>query len=310
MLKKMCLASVSAIVFLSAFSTLTPSYSMQENEENMEDDEKNILIHDKKRKIEIQPETPACYPFDEKKVCMFVTAKFPRISPFVAQIIFSYLDGKSEGQARLVCKNWKFLCDKEREPLIKWFISKETWTSTPEDFLRRVFHRPGHFQKMLDLLDPFNETCSIRSNFFKGMKVPLDDLQTFLKQYRNESKELNDDKPISPTNLLKIRFYKKLQETLYSTGVTLGFFKENDMVDYRSLLTVLKNDTHHLQLRDHLKAIYLLRLCQDEETAAGKKCLLGFTTALCNVLSEIECIWEEVDTANQNNIKKQQIIKE
>ncbi|MBY0500681.1 MAG: hypothetical protein K2P93_01600 [Alphaproteobacteria bacterium] len=38
--------------------------------------------------------------------------------------------------------------------LERWFLSESTWNASPEEFTRRVFHRPTHVLLLLDRLDP------------------------------------------------------------------------------------------------------------------------------------------------------------
>jgi hypothetical protein len=126
-IKKLCLHSVSMVVFLSALSTPHSSYGMDKKKED-----------EKEHQITVKPM--------ERSDLNNKSTSFHELASGVIELIFPYLNPKDEASLRLGCKKLYDLSNKSRKQL-----EKEV-PSTFEDLLTWIFFRPSHFSIFLDRL--------------------------------------------------------------------------------------------------------------------------------------------------------------
>ncbi len=151
MLKKLCLRSVSAVVFLSALSTIAPSYGMDEKVKENGNEETPS-----QKQITVKP----IEALNKEEKCFFST--FPN---GVAQKIFSYLGSKDEAAIRRVCTKWRALSDTNPGSLRVRLDSDKAWKSNYEEFSKRVLAEDVLIWRMLDHLNPLgllDQTKSMR----------------------------------------------------------------------------------------------------------------------------------------------------
>jgi hypothetical protein len=184
MFKKLCLTSVSAVVFLGAVSTITPVHGMKEDDdkevdkfnkkqflkkqdkvfftrkqENTENKENFIIEFQKKNPQEIElivnkNKYPLCQPMVENEFSLFDNRISKKLPVFLVKEIFSYLNINELKKLRFVCKYFKFLEDQNPKLLTSLFYSDKTWQS-PEMLLELFSSCSPAFNIVLDQLDPF-----------------------------------------------------------------------------------------------------------------------------------------------------------
>jgi len=186
MFKKLCLASVSTVVFLGAVSSITPVHGMKEDgkevdkfnekrllkkqdrvfftrkQEDTESKENFIIEINEKNPQEIdlivnKNKYPLCQrqrPEENNEFPMFDNTTGRKLHVPLVKMIFSHLDIKDLKNLRFVCKYFKFLEDQDSKLLTGLFYSNNTWQS-PERMLELFSSCPPVFNIVLDTLDPF-----------------------------------------------------------------------------------------------------------------------------------------------------------
>jgi hypothetical protein len=202
----------------------------------------------------------------------------------LSQLIFSFLDPKDEANARLVCKNWEFVCNESRKLLIAWFDSNGTWNSNPEEFFRRLFSRPTHFSRMLDHLNPLalpKEIYSLRGTIVDKIKLTPEER---ILQFYEVLQEVDQKAPAAKageidrwefsnkiffmkTNLESIMFAvntfdkNELQKLInYATNI-LGYIDETngrpDSIDFLNDPLLMTRINKKLELQKKLKEVMI-----------------------------------------------------
>jgi hypothetical protein len=230
MFKKLCLTSVSATVFLSALSIITPSYGMDEKVKENRNEETPS-----QKQITVKP----IEALNKKEKCFFLN--FPN---GVAQKIFLDLDPKSEANTRLVCTKWRFLCDTNPGSLRVSFDSGKAWELEPEEFIPLLLSYNVLFFRILDHLDPLvspDTIYSLKGKILEKIKLTP---QERLLQLCNELQSLIVDAPKAREEIIDssefhhtiIKFMDTTQKIIYKAS---DFDKNNK--ELQKFIVILQN---------------------------------------------------------------------